>query len=114
MVALRDSNLTTSFVKLRRLAVSFDRLRHGKPADSAEERAILRVTRQLGATALRLLERELASVSEERARWAHALLAHAARDEAIAMRIVDDLRRLVGGGHGGDLAKLRALTLLAE
>lgn len=114
MVALRDLNLTTSFVKLRRLAVSFERLRHGKPSEPAEERAILRVTRQLGATALRLLERELGSVSEERARWAHALLAHAARDEAIATRIVGDLRRLVGGGAGADLAKLRALTLLAE
>src|SRR5690349_5184889 len=114
MVATGDSNLTTSFVKLRRLAVSFDRLRHGRPLELAEERAVLRVTKQLGATAVRLLERELESASEDRARWAHSLLAHAARDEAIATRVVSDLRRLIGGEAGADVAKLRALTLLAE
>jgi hypothetical protein len=114
MVAPSGSNLTTSFVKLRRLAVSFDRLRDGKPTEPAEERAILRVTRQLGATALRLLERELGSPHEERARWAHALLAHTARNQELCARIASDLRRLVGGGGAADLAKLRALTLLAE
>ena len=71
----RDPIVSSSFVKLRRVATGFDHLRDGHPIDPREERALRRVVRQLGATSLRLLSSELASPDESRAAFAHALLA---------------------------------------
>ena len=79
MGASRDPIVTSSFVKLRRVATGFEHLRGGRPIDPREERALRRVVRQLGATALRLLTGELESADEGRAGFAHALIAEARR-----------------------------------
>ncbi|HLU69116.1 MAG TPA: tetratricopeptide repeat protein [Kofleriaceae bacterium] len=114
MGARRDPVLTTSFVKLRRLVVGFDHLRDGRPESAGEERALLRIACQLGATALRVLLGELGSTDDGRARWAHTLLAHMARGDQLRGRIVADLGALLRRPDAPDRAKLRALTVLAE
>ncbi|HEU5055765.1 MAG TPA: hypothetical protein VFU21_04545, partial [Kofleriaceae bacterium] len=114
MGASRDPIVTTSFVKLRRLVSGFENLCGGAPIDPREERALLRVARQLGSTALRLLAGELASADEGRASFAHALLAEIARDRALRERIVRDLHATVRLSGAPDRAKLRSIALLAE
>jgi tetratricopeptide (TPR) repeat protein len=110
----KDSILSTSFVKLRRLVVAFDHLRGGRPASLAEERALARVANQLGATALRVLETELGSADDGRARLAHALLADMSRDDALRARVIGRLEAQVRRPEVTDRSKLRALTLMAE
>jgi tetratricopeptide (TPR) repeat protein len=110
----RDPIVTSSFVKLRRVATGFDHLRGGHPIDPREERALRRVVRQLGATSLRLLSTELASPDESRAAFAHALLAEVGRSRALRQRIVGDLHATVRRPGAPDRAKLRAIALLAE
>ena len=114
MGALRDPIVTTSLVKLRRLVSGFEHLSGGRPADPREDRALRRVVRQLGATALRFLTSELESVDEGRAGFAHSLIADVARDRALCERIVRDLYATVRCAGSPDRAKLRAIALLAE
>lgn len=95
-----------TFADLRRLADWF--------ANAPLQRshvALIRVARRLGATAIPLLGRQLATgdrVCREAARAALGALATAARD-----RVVSELRTVANGDVGDD-AKLCALGLLAE
>ena len=114
MGASRDPVVTASFVKLRRLVSGFEHLCAGRPLDPGEERALRRVARQLGATALRVLLRELASADEGRAAFAHALIAEVARAARLRERVVRELHAAIRAPATPDRAKLRAIALLAE
>jgi tetratricopeptide (TPR) repeat protein len=114
MGASRDPIVTSSFVKLRRLVTGFAHLCDGRPIDLREERALRRVARQLGTTALRLLAAELASADDSRAAFAHALLADIARDRRVRARLIRDLHDTVRRPGAPDRAKLRSIALLAE
>lgn len=114
MGTAHDPILTTSFVKLRRLVVGFDHLADRGP-QSKEDKALKRVVRQLGATALRVLLSELASPIGGRASYAHALLAHLAQAGGESRRrVVESLGEMIATPGGSDGAKLRAIALLAE
>jgi tetratricopeptide (TPR) repeat protein len=110
-VGVRDPIVTTSFVKLRRLVAGFE---HVRDLSAGEDRALRRVARQLGATGLRLLESELESTDEERAGFAHALLAEVGRNRRARERLVGDLNATIRRPAAPDRAKLRAIALLAE
>ncbi|RMH42731.1 MAG: hypothetical protein D6689_07275 [Deltaproteobacteria bacterium] len=102
--------VTFSLAKLQRLRASFDDLRAGRPAHPGQERACARIAAALGATAIPLLVRELASADDGRAAWAAHLLAHVAaagaRDRVIAAlreppnAARDRARDLLGEIHG--------------
>lgn len=113
----RDLAGSSSFLKLRRLAESFERLqRGGQPPSPDEDRALRRLAGDLGTTAVGLLVRQLMrpAAGEPAARWAHTLLADAARAPAVRARVVADLGEVVRRADSSDRAKLRAMTLLAE
>ncbi|HWM86757.1 MAG TPA: hypothetical protein VNO33_12985 [Kofleriaceae bacterium] len=109
-----DAAISRSFLKLRRLQSSFDQLEKGRPSSAAEERALLRLATDLGATALALCHRHFAGDDEDRAVWAHALLFHLARDTALSARIAGELGALAGRASASDRTKMRAIALMAE
>jgi hypothetical protein len=104
--------ISGAFLMLRRLATSFDQL--GAGLSPSDERAALRLAGRLGGTALPLCHRHLAGEDERRASWAHALLAHIARDAGLRARIVGQLGELLRSGRAPDGAVMRAIALLAE
>lgn len=106
--------VSRSFLILRRLRDSFDRLDGGKPVSAGEERAALRAAEKLGPVALPLCQRHFASTDGERAGWAHVLLFHLARDPALRARIVGDLHAFTRLPDRHDEAKMRAIALIAE
>jgi tetratricopeptide (TPR) repeat protein len=108
---LASHAISGAFPMLRRLAQSFEALDRALPADRRE---LFRAAARLGATALPLCRRHFAGADEDRARWAHALLAHLARDPGLKTRIVGELGAMVRAGGLPDLAVMRAIALLAE
>lgn len=102
-----NAGISGSWAGLHRLRASFD-----KPRTRAEERVLLDDARILGATAVPLCARELASTtSVEHRAWAVTLL------RALAETSGDRVRaalREVAAGTAADDAKLAALGLLAE
>ena len=102
-----NEGISGSWAGLHRLRASFD-----KPRTRAEERVLVDDARVLGATAVPLCARELASTTcaDHRA-WAVTLL------RALAETSGDRVRaalREVAAGTAADDAKLAALGLLAE
>jgi tetratricopeptide (TPR) repeat protein len=105
--------ISRSFLALRQLRASFDRVGHHSP-DSPDEASLLRLAAELGATALPICRRHLVDEDEERAAWAHALLLHLGREAGLEGRIVAELEALAQRAGTSDRDKLRALALLAE
>ncbi|HUQ08171.1 MAG TPA: hypothetical protein VM261_37005 [Kofleriaceae bacterium] len=98
--------ISGSWAGLHRLRASFD-----GPRTRTEERVLLEEARDLGATAVPLCVRELASATGDRRTWAITLLRALA--EPAGERVRAGLRELAGSAAGDD-AKLAALGLLAE
>jgi len=106
--------VSRAFLKLRRLRDSFERLEAGRPSQPIDERAALRAAGELGATAVPLCQRHFTSADDDRARWAHALLFHLARDLRLRARIVAELGAFTRRRDAADLPKMRAIALIAE
>lgn len=106
------SDVSLSFDRLRQLARSFE---HAGTQDAApdprRERHALVLADELGATALPLCLRELASADERRACWARLLLAHLGSVPAHRPRVLAGLRDLA---RRNDAGGLRAMALRAE
>ena len=129
MCAVVTGELSLSFMKLQRLARSFDEAAQDEASDDATGSGDptvlrpsvlrlpvlrppeLRLIVELATTALPLCLREMASGNERRARWAELLLAHLATHPEHRPRVLGGLRELAQrGGAGG----LRALAMLAD
>lgn len=102
-----------TFIALQRLSRFFDDIRCHRRTSAAQERAALRLTRNLGATAVPLCTRKLASSSDAEAEWAYRLLTEMSAAPAVAARITGALRQLAAAA-ATDRAATRALALLAE
>ena len=108
------SHISFSLVKLHRLRAGFDELSDGRPIHRSRERTLLRLARQLGATAIPTCARELQSLDEDRSRWAYAVLGAIATVDGCDGRVVAALRDVADADATSDVAKLRALALLTE
>ena len=109
-----EPSLSSSFALLQRVRASFADLRNGQPPNARRERTLLRITAKLGATAVPLLARQLASAIDDHARWAYTLLSHLATDDAVRPRVVRAMNELATLPSAKDPSKLRALALLSE
>ncbi len=109
----RSDAVTFSLIKLQRLRAGFDDLHDGRPRTVTMERTLVRLARQLGATAIPTCLRELCSPIDDRSRWAYALLGSIGEIVSHRERVIADLGRLCATTIA-DMAKLRAMSLLNE
>jgi hypothetical protein len=110
-------NLTFSFIKLQRLAASFDELCDGSAEATGQrgaERTLVRLVRELGTTAVPLLVRKLGSPRADAARWAGTLLGQLADDAGARDRVLDAVRACATASGSNDRERARAQALLAD
>lgn len=106
--------VTNSFALLQRLRQSFSDLAAGRPARAAHKRTLLRIAAGLGATAVPLCARELASTSNLRSQWAYQLLVQIAQEADAQPRVIRALRELCTDGTAPDASKMRCMALLTD
>jgi hypothetical protein len=96
------------FIDLRRLADWFS------TSPTRPSLHVERIVARLGATAIPLLGREIASTSATRRDAARAALGRLASDGELRGRVIAELRAIVDRASGDDAAKVCALGLLGE
>jgi tetratricopeptide (TPR) repeat protein len=107
--------LTHSFIALQRLAAGFDLLRQGQPLRRGHERTQRRLATRLGATAVPLLIRQIASPIDAVSEWARDLLSCiAARNDLCSDRVVRELTARVRSDDLSAEARTRIGRLLAQ